>query len=172
MAFILLSDQEDPNDRIAAKRLWLEYQSYLDAIRDRLPRGVWKFAKAAWHYDFADHRCPHDAWVDSLVIREVMTENRRVQPALHIDVRLLGAYHDGHLHLGYINVWRYSLDGPGTDPELHRHGTGHGDWLFDEIRLSERGHVLHEIEFGSGSRWIIECDDLRYDWVPMQSTEP
>lgn len=40
--------------------------------------------------------------------------------------------------------------------------TGDGDWLYDEIRLSQRGYVLHEIEWSCGSRWLIECGDVSY----------
>ncbi len=45
---------------------------------------------------------------------------------------------------------------------------GHGDWLIDEVRLSEREFVLHEVEFSHGSRWIIECEDLIYQWKPFE----
>jgi len=46
-------------------------------------------------------------------------------------------------------------------------GSGHGDWLYDEIRLSARGYVLHEIEWSRGSRWLIESGDVAYKWSPL-----
>jgi hypothetical protein len=77
--------------------------------------------------------------------------------ALHISVRLSGAYYDGHLLLDYSDVKTYSLEKPKTR-------AAHGDWLVDEIRLSENGVVLHEILFNSGSRWLIEAADISYEW--------
>jgi hypothetical protein len=47
-------------------------------------------------------------------------------------------------------------------PSFSTTKTGHGDWLYDEIRLSERGLVLHEVEFSSNGHWLIECKDIKY----------
>lgn len=37
---------------------------------------------------------------------------------------------------------------------------GHGDWLIDEVRLSEEGLVIHEIEFSNGCSWVITYRNL------------
>jgi hypothetical protein len=59
-------------------------------------------------------------------------------------------------------VFRYDLK---LDPARH----GHGDWLYDEFRATEDGHVLHEIEWwahgGTGS-WLIEATDVEFVWQP------
>ncbi len=47
---------------------------------------------------------------------------------------------------------------------------GHGDWLIDEIRLSEQGLVLHEVVF-DGAHWLIECEDVVYTWLPFEQGE-
>jgi hypothetical protein len=44
---------------------------------------------------------------------------------------------------------------------------GHRDWLVDEIRLSDRGLVVHEILFSRGALWTIEAADLRYEWLSL-----
>jgi hypothetical protein len=44
---------------------------------------------------------------------------------------------------------------------------GHGDWMVDEISFSDRGKVLHDIEWRAGVRWTIECDDIHYKWLPF-----
>jgi hypothetical protein len=44
---------------------------------------------------------------------------------------------------------------------------GFGDWLYDELRLSDKGNQLHEIEWGSGARWLIESDDVEFYWQPF-----
>jgi hypothetical protein len=46
-------------------------------------------------------------------------------------------------------------------------GTGHGDWLADQVQLSERGHVVHEILLSRGDLWRIEALDLRYEWLAL-----
>jgi hypothetical protein len=56
-----------------------------------------------------------------------------------------------------------SQDNPDSPPL----NVGHGDWLTDEIRLSDRNLVLHEIEFSRGSRWLIEAEDIVYEWKPV-----
>lgn len=55
--------------------------------------------------------------------------------------------------------------GPNSEAHAKR---GHGDWLIDEIRLSDRGLVLHEILFSSGARWLIESEDIEYTWEPSE----
>ena len=49
-----------------------------------------------------------------------------------------------------------------------------GDWRYDEFRLSERGHLIHEIEWapqvqGKPLSWIIEADDIDFRWIPMKT---
>ncbi len=44
-----------------------------------------------------------------------------------------------------------------------------GDWLYDEFRLSDNGHLLHEIEWADGGRWLIEADDIEFDWRPFEA---
>src|SRR5215475_3040321 len=87
--------------------------------------------------------------------------------AIEIRVRLLGAYHDRRIELIYEGVRNYSLE---TSPKFKSpptYKTGHGDWLIDEIRLSERNLVIHGIEFSSGSRWLIECENIQYHSEPI-----
>jgi hypothetical protein len=50
----------------------------------------------------------------------------------------------------------------------------HGDWRYDEFRLSERGHLIHEIEWAYGVEcrafsWIIEADDIDFRWIPLSA---
>jgi len=49
-------------------------------------------------------RCPHDSWIESLTIDEPATGGRLQNRSLLISARLLGAFHDGHLLLGYADV--------------------------------------------------------------------
>src|SRR5712664_461435 len=120
------------------------YREYLQSIKERLPLSAFEFATAAWHYDYSDHRCLHDSWVESLTIKERESGERLHHRSLSISARLFGAFHDGHVLLDYADVYMYSLEGP-------KARAGHGDWLVDEIRLSENGLVLHEVLFSNDS---------------------
>jgi hypothetical protein len=63
-----------------------------------------------------------------------------------------------------INVVRYELNG--SDVER-----GHHDWRYDELRMSDRGHLIHEIEWHGASDiglWVIEASDLEFRWVPIE----
>jgi hypothetical protein len=51
---------------------WSEYRDYLASVRTQLPPAAYDFATAPWHYDFADHRAPHDGWVDEVIILLVL----------------------------------------------------------------------------------------------------
>jgi hypothetical protein len=143
-------------------RAFAEYRAYIESVRSKLPVSAHEFAAADWHYDATDHRCPHDSWVESLQIHEPSTGNRHEMRETEITLRVLGAYHDGYLEFSYSGVCSYTLSGKiQVHPKI-----GHGDWLTDEIRLSDREFVLHEIVFSSGSQWLIECLDIAIRWLP------
>ena len=139
------------------------YRQLIEAARGRMPVEAVEFALAEWHYDFTDHRCPHDAWVVSVNMVESASGGRQEVRTLELRVVLLGAYHDGHIHLTYPGVRRYSLGHPAVT-------AGHGDWLVDEVRPAgepgaERGLVVHEIAFDGGGTWAIEAENVLYTWV-------
>ena len=135
------------------------YREYLRSVKEHLPLSAFEFATAMWHYDYSDHRCPHDSWVESLTIEEPARGGRLKDRSLRISTRLIGAFHDGHLLLGYADVQMYSFEGPKTR-------AGHGDWLVDEVRLSENGFVLPEVLLSNDSRWLIEAKDISCEWRP------
>jgi hypothetical protein len=142
------------------------YRRYLDALRGRLPSRAYEFAASSWHYDAGDHRCPHDAWVDSVAVVEPATGERRELRSLEIRVELLGAYHDGRIRLTYPGVVSYSLGQP-FETKIPG-GQGHGDWLVDEVSLVEhegQSFVRHEVEFARRSAWVIEAADIIYEWI-------
>jgi hypothetical protein len=96
-----------------------------------------------------------------LTISELATGIGHQKRQLEIAVRLLGAYHDGYLEILYPEVRSYSMTGASAAAD----NAGHGDWLIDEVRVSEQGLVLHEILFASGNRWLIEAKDIRIRWI-------
>ena len=168
MAYILEADIGElntPEDFERQKRKWREYLQYLEAVRHQMPKSAYEFATASWHYDTTDSRSLHDSWVDSLVIREPAQGTRHEVRSVEIEVRLFGPYHDGNTTLIYEKVHAYSLQSTtGSYPR-----DGHGDWFCDEVRFPERNHVIHEVEFGSETRWTIECEDIRWAWQPLSN---
>jgi hypothetical protein len=153
MAYVLLADNvHEPPERF--KRAWSEYNAYLASIASRLPESARAFALADWHYNFSDHRCPHDSWLEDLSVWYATGGERRTSRTAQIVARFLGAYHDGFIEIAYTNATRHKLV------------QGAGDWLYDEVRLTEDGAVLHEIEF-EGGHWLIECSDITARWIPV-----
>jgi hypothetical protein len=164
MAYILTKDR--PNNSYEEWQSgWSAYRAYLESVRSQLPQSAYEFATASWHYNFEDHRSPHDGWLEEVVIREPALGERKENRSLEIVARLSAAYRDGLIELQYFDVRRYSLASGVT------HGKGRGDWLYDEIRLSEQERVLHEIEWSTGGLWMIECGDVACRWMPLCSAE-
>jgi hypothetical protein len=158
LAFILIKDGAQESVAAFIMEAWKKYRTYLAEVAEQMPQSARDFALAEWHHNFNDPRAPHDAWVEQVLVYESATGDRHEVRQCHIKLRLLGAYHDGHIEIEYTDVNRYSL---GSEY------SSHGDWRFDEIRLSNSGNVLHEIEIGD-TTWIIECKDIRYSWLPME----
>lgn len=156
------SDDFDVDEFIGAYK---RYYDYLESIKDKLSTSAYEFAKADWHYNFHDPRCPHDAWLEVMDIREpgfADVSEREIE----ITIRLLDAYHSGHITLLYERVRSYSFQKNFHHPSSPGRARSHGDWMIDEISLSEHELVLHEIQFELGL-WIIECENLSYQWEPL-----
>lgn len=156
MVFILAADGID-RDAVDAFR---RYRFYLEAERDRFPPSAFSLATSDWYFDPRDHRCPHDAWLEWASLSETHDGAERV---LGLRLRLRGAYHDGYIELHYARVFKYALT-------LDNGAQGHRDWRYDEFRLSERGHLLHEIEWSGQSgtgRWLVEASDIEFSWLPQ-----
>jgi hypothetical protein len=157
MSFILAA-QRDADAVVAFNR----YREYLNANAAAFPRGALDLAKSNWYFNANDHRCPHDAWLESITISEPARGKRNEIRSTAIRVRLLGAYHDGYIELFYPHVLRYSLNAASST-------RGVGDWGYDEFRVAPGGHLIHEIEwfgFEDGARWVIEASDVEFQWIP------
>ena len=81
-----------------------------------------------------------------------------------IKIRLREAYDDGVIELVYPQVFQFNLSYKGK--------LGHQNWRYDEFRLADSGHVIHEIEW-CGARetgnWLIEASDVIYTWLPKET---
>ncbi|MES2820227.1 MAG: hypothetical protein V4812_14715 [Pseudomonadota bacterium] len=140
------------------------YQAYLDQNKTRFPKKAYALASSAWYFSSADHKCPHDAWLEDLRIFEPASGDRNQDREISIEIRLLAAYHDGVIKLSYPSVFGYELSSAHVI-------LGHCDWRYDEIRLAENGNIIHEIEWSGArdtARWIIEANDIEFAWIPRE----
>jgi hypothetical protein len=140
------------------------YLDYLHKNAERFPRNARDFALAEWHYDMKHHQCPHDSWLESFAIKERVTGERDQKSTADIESLFLGSFHDGLFSLTYRDVRTYSLQ---LEPHAPA-GRAHGDWLVDEVTLTDEGLVRHEIEFERASLTVI-CADLEYRGLPHAS---
>src|SRR5215207_10005365 len=117
------------------------------------------FSTAPWYSDPGDHRCPHDAWLESVEIREPSTSARGAARNTAITVKLLGAYQDGWITLSYFGVRSHALTSYQCDQ-------GVGDWLRDEFTPSDAGLTTHRITWCAGAgrttQWLIEAEKIEY----------
>jgi hypothetical protein len=141
------------------------YQEYLREHEKEFPSGAFSLATSEWYQDATDHRCPHDSWLEDLVISE--TRGCDSKNITSMRLRLLAAYHDGYIEFVYPKVMSYSIENSASSVDRV-------DWLYDEFRLAASGCVIHEIEWSGSrsdksSRWIIEASDVKFRWSPLPS---
>src|SRR5262245_2104045 len=99
MSFILA--QQRDCDPVSAFR---DYATYLRENERRFPPSAYALATSDWYFDPRDHRCPHDAWLETATFRESSSGGRNERRTAELSVRLLGAYHDGYIEFVYPNV--------------------------------------------------------------------
>ncbi len=149
------------------------YFAYLNTIKEQLPPGAPSFALKREHYTLWDRETLHDAWVEFVTIREPATGERSEHRHLQIDVCLLGPHHDRRIWLTYQHVKSYTLrmpreiqqsflDWKGQPASFFSltNEDGHGDLYTHEVRISDKGFVIHELSFIGGSNMTIECSDI------------
>lgn len=160
--FLSFSSSTEPEE---IQKGFDDYAKYLASVADRFPANALAFARAEWHYQTSDPRCPHDAWLETLEVAEKSLQPGGSQRIITITATFLGAYHDGTFTLSYSNVSHYRFDKPSNASHKFLSGLkGHSDWLIDEMSLTDDGHVLHEIDFGSLATWSVCCEDVSYSW--------
>jgi hypothetical protein len=76
MSFITKFMSVASEDLEEGAALFQRYYEYLDSVKESMPQEAHSFAVADWHYDHDDRRCPHDAWVEALVVAELSSGTR------------------------------------------------------------------------------------------------
>jgi len=140
------------------------YAEYLEQNRSRFPTAAYTLASSGLLLNASDPRCPHDGWLKWAKFEEPSEGERQEIRSLSLRIRLLGAYHDRFIELFYPQVFSYAISNP-------RSAAGHFDWRYSEIRLSDQGNVIHEIEWagppGMEARWMIEASDVQLETFPL-----
>ena len=138
------------------------YSAYVASIREALPPHVYAFASDSRHFDLSSHSSLHDAWLESLTVREAASGERQQIRRMEVSLSLLGPFHDLRIHLHYTGVTRYDFTAPPRYDEARYEHTAHGDLHTHEIRLGHEGLLIHELLFERGATLLIECADLRH----------
>jgi len=140
------------------------YVEYLERNRARFPAAAYDLATSGLLLNASDPGCPHDGWLEWVKLEESSEGARREIRSLSLRIRLLGAYHGRFIELFYPEVFSYTMSNLSAAP-------GHFDWRYSEIRLSDRGNVIHEIEWagspGIEARWVIEASDVQLQTFPL-----
>jgi len=150
----ILAPERDEDPAGAFER----YADYLRRESARFPPQALGLASSEWYFDAADHRAPHDAWLLSASFIENGSPGRAAPRTVALQLRLLGAYHDLQLDFYYANVFSYEFRGSSV-------ALGHGDWRYDEFRVDDEGHLIHEIQWcGRDDRatWLICAEDVSF----------
>jgi hypothetical protein len=158
MTFILSEDGRH-DDIIDCYR---RYRDYLESKKHIFPSSAYALATSEWWHNFKDHHCPHDGWLETCELRELAEGERGEVRSLTLKLRLLAGFHDGYIELRYPRVFSYALN-------VEKGEQGHRDWRYDELRVSDNGRVIHEIEWCGGrdtGKWTIEASDVEYLWIP------
>jgi hypothetical protein len=129
------------------------YPSYVNNIKEALPGGALQFMIADWHYDHRDPRCPHDAKIDHIAVKETAGQ-------VDVEILLNGPY-EGKIRLNYSGVQCYTLEKRKCDWPIGVES--HGDWMIDEMLLEDDGILIHEIAF-SDALLKIKHKDFKYSF--------
>jgi hypothetical protein len=98
--------------------------------------------------------------LEALEINEPAQGERMERRTTTILIRLLGAYHDGHIVFRYSGVKKYMVGSSSCE-------SGHHDWMDDQISVSAKGLLTHHIRWlAEESSWMIEAAAISYEWNP------
>jgi hypothetical protein len=154
MSFIL-----DAERKVDCDGAFKRYRDYLQSVKGSFPPGAYALATSDWYFDLTTKGNPHDARLISLTIDDSASLDL-VPPS--ITVRLKSAQEDGVIEFHYSEVFHYAFTYQGDF-------YGHQDWRYDEFRITDKNHLIHEIEWCGAiktGKWLIEASDVCYTWIP------
>jgi hypothetical protein len=158
MKYIINNSEAEEGVRINID--FSRYRTYIESIKKTLPAHIYAFGSNPCYFDFESPSSLHDAWLETLTVREIASGERNEIRRLEICLCLLGPFHDRKINLRYNGVTQYSFIAPPRYGESRYEHTAHGDLLIHEIRLGHSGLFVHELLFESDATLLIECADI------------
>lgn len=156
----ILSRDVDGLDYPEYKAKYDQYLEYLQKIKPKLSLSPKNFIYEDWYRNKESHRCPNASWLEKLIISE--NGDNQVQ----IELKLLGAYHDGYITFKYSGVKYYKI-------QRHQQSvieSSHGDFRYNEYRLDEHDNIVHELDWytlDENAIFLIACQHIEYIWEPI-----
>lgn len=87
MAFILSTDGRDED----IGQSFVRYEEYLANVKELFPNSAYALATSDWYFNFNDHRCPHDSWLESCTLTEESSGKRSEVRSISLKLRMLNA---------------------------------------------------------------------------------
>ena len=134
-----------------------DYFAYLKDIKPNLPCEMKSFFCEEERYAINHDFSLHDAWIESLVIKNEYLENNK---KTYIQLVLLLANHDKKVILNYRNVFTIIYDGKPS-----RWVNKAVDLLMHELHITQDGNYQHIIEFDSDIWLTIEFTEFSYEFL-------
>ena len=94
----------------------------------------------------------HTAWERDYETAAVVWTAANANESYDLWLRVRTVNNNGFLNVRYQRVQHYHLP------------CCVGYWLYDEIRRSATGQVIHEIDMGFANRWLIAAEDIAATW--------
>jgi hypothetical protein len=160
MAFVLSENRSGTAREL--QESFERYRLYLVENKAIFPPSAFQLASSDWYFSLSDQRSPHDGWLEDFEVFE-RDQGAQTDRAVGINVRVRSVRQDRYLDFYYPRVYSYRI-------ELIDGRFGHRDWRYDEFRLSDAGHVVHEIEWAGPvevARWIIVASDVHLSHRPI-----
>lgn len=112
-----------------------------------------------WYSDHKDPRCPHDAWIENIILREAV--GLHVQDrTICIEIHAINAYHTGKIIFKYQNVRSYTLTLLSSSDEGNM---GHRDLLDDSFEIKREGLSRHQMMFSGGAVVVILFEKFSFE---------
>lgn len=137
------------------------YLGYLQKNSHCFPSGAKRYVRLPYLFDLSDERCPHDSWMENVIIKEEAHGERSHLRNTVIEANFKGSYHNGCFKITYNNVFNYEISM--LDSSSRRDCSGKGDWMVDEV-IFDNGKIIHEIMFSKFGAWRVVCEDIDYLW--------
>src|ERR1700677_4262478 len=87
------------------------YLACLETIRDFIPSHIYQFASSEKYFTLNSPHSLHDAWLNSVEVRESRNKETPFDPVVEITLKLFGQMHDRIIILNYEGVMKYGVEG-------------------------------------------------------------